>query len=388
MSEQSLAFSSSSQGVYAILAKGLSVSSCGQKVWACQIQQRVKSKYVSRLAMLDFESDSCFLYDYEHPRLVGSVLVSEAFDVAVSGGKDETLVLHGLRSGKTLKTVDMKHGYLRSLLDLGTAVAVGDEHTLRFLDLETQEMDHLELKAKGDYIKCMGLATGSHTLALLVGADKSNRVTKLPVPQTIAGLARDILDIRGRPPRTGTFQRKLVLLTTENRRLRQENQALKDQLKQKEQDKKEVTSKFENKILDLSSSLERLEVVHAQLQEDLQRARKQVAVLKSPRTRSDAVKRSLMVCQLLRPNRQVSTEDPGEDSDDPFALNKRELQGRLEILETKTRKQRDRIYDLEVENDSLRDKRNNHQRLLRNYDKLLQRLKAIKKSNREVHGLW
>ena len=92
---ENLLFFSSSQEVFLDFVSGLSVSSCGDKVWACQIQKKVDNKYISRLLMYDFQKKSHFLYEYEHQDFIVSVLVSETFGLVMSGGWDETLVLHG-----------------------------------------------------------------------------------------------------------------------------------------------------------------------------------------------------------------------------------------------------------------------------------------------------
>ena len=129
--------------------RGLSVSSCGDKVWGCQIQRKVNKKYISKLMMYDFKKKSHFLYDYEHQRLITLVLFSEAFKLAMSGGLDRILVLHDLESGKTIKRFKMKYGSVSCLLDLGSAEAVGDEHTVRFFALQTREMDPFEVISGG-----------------------------------------------------------------------------------------------------------------------------------------------------------------------------------------------------------------------------------------------
>ena len=222
----SLPVSESGQGVCILYAKALSVSSCGERVWACQIQEKVRDDYQSRLVRLDYETDSSLFYDYKHPDLIVSVLVSEALKIAMSGGFEKTLVLHALDTGKTLRRIDMKYGFVRCLFDLGSAVVVGDEHTLRFLDLETQKMSLTEVRTTGDWIKCVGLsisrADENQEMTLLVGGQNSNKVGKITVPQTITKLGKHILEIRDRPRKTQKFQRKMIDLASENERLKKE----------------------------------------------------------------------------------------------------------------------------------------------------------------------
>ena len=210
VNEATLPFCSSSQGFHIGFVKSLSVSSCGDKVWACQIQKKVNKKYLSRLMMYDFKKKSHFLYDYEHQRLIYSVLVSEEFKLAMSGGWDNTLVLNSLETGKTIKRFDMKYGNLRCLFDLGTAVAFGDLHTVRILDLDTKEMEQFEVKVRGEFITCMNLSTResdqNDKMALLVGGYNSNKLDKISIPKAIAENGRDILEIQNGTKKTENFK--------------------------------------------------------------------------------------------------------------------------------------------------------------------------------------
>ena len=223
--------------------------------------------------MYDFKKKSHFLYDYEHQDLIYSVLVSEEFKLAMSGGWDETLMLHGLESGKTIKRFDMKYGSLRCLFDLGTAVAVGDWNSVRLLDLQTRDMKKTEVEAGGYSIYCMNLGIrGSdqkNRLALLVGGQNSNKMDKISILKAIAGYGRNILEMRNRPKNTEKNQIKMTDLKNENKRLRKENQRLKDMLKKEENKKKYAISKFEKKILELSDEVKTQETINAQLQEEL-----------------------------------------------------------------------------------------------------------------------
>ena len=139
--------------------------------------------------MHDFKKKSDIFYDYEHDNLILSVLVSEAFNVAMSGEYDETLVLHDLASGKIINKIAMKYGDLKCLFDLGSAVAVRDFNTVRFLDLQTNQIqDRYEVKTKGDKIVCMGLSISqsqSNEMLLLVGGQNSNSIDKITALKTI-----------------------------------------------------------------------------------------------------------------------------------------------------------------------------------------------------------
>ena len=372
------------------------MSSSGDKVWCGQIQRVVNSRYISRLMTYDFEKKSHFLYQYEHQHFITSVLVSEAFDLAMSGGDDKALVLHDLKSGKMIKRFDMKYGDLQCLFDLGTAVAVGDRNIIRFLDPETREMKNSEVKAGGHLSFCMSLGTAgsgqNDNMALLVGGGGMSKMDKISIPKVIARLGKQILEMRNRPRNTQKNRRKMFRLENENKRLREENQRLRDQLKQEQRAKIDATSVYEKKILELSNGLKTQEAIKARLQEGLKQVKSQLATLESPKRRTNAVKRNLVLRQILRKRREPECKDPddasSEDSDNPFALNKQEMQERLEVLEKKFRKQRRKIFDLETENDSLQEKRNKHQRLLKNYEKLSQRLKTSKNTNKQVQAFW
>ena len=266
------------------LVRGLCVSSCGDKVWGCHIKKKVKNKYISRLMMYDFKKKSHFFYDYEHQNLIVSVLVSEVFKLAISGGRDKTLVLHDLESGKMVKRLDMKYGNLRCLFDLGTAVAVGDWDSVRLLDLQTKEMGQFEVKAGGKFIQCMNLSIrGSYqcdNMTLLVGAEDSNKIIKIIIPAAIAKLGKKILEMQNQSKNTEKFIKKMILLENENKRLLEKNQRLKDKLKQEENGKVDTISKFEKKIMDLSNEVETQETIKEQFQEVLQHVKNQLTSCK------------------------------------------------------------------------------------------------------------
>ena len=377
--------------------RGLSVSSCGDKVWACQIQKKVKNnKYISRLMMYDFKKKSYFLYDYEHQDLILSVLVSETFKLAMSGGSDKTLMLHGLESGKTIKRFDMKYGSITCLFDLGTAVAVADEHTVRLLDIETRKMGQFEVKAEGMYINCMNQSFGridqNDKMALLVGGALANKIDKINIPKAIKENERDILEIWDETKNMEKFSDKMINLQNENKQLREKNQKLKEKLKQEKKEKINDIVKYRKKFIELSNEVKKKEKKNTTLQEYLQQAKNEITTLKSLITRTCAVKRNLIIQQILQktrtPNPKDSNDALSRDSDDPFALNKQEMREKISTLQEKIRKQRHQIYDLENENDALQDKRDQNQRLLKNNEKLTERLETFKKTNKDVRAFW
>ncbi|MEL6803105.1 MAG: hypothetical protein AAFO91_04880 [Bacteroidota bacterium] len=222
LDQETLPFSSSCEGVWLNFVNGLSVSSCGDKVWACRIQKKVDNRYISRLMVQDFQKDSR-MYDYEHQNLILCVSVSEAFDVCLSGGYDQTLAVHDLESRKLLFTLDMNH-QVSCLLDLGSAVAVGDGHTVRFLDLDIKQIGREPgVKTLGDSIACMDLSLGKTTqngqMYVLVGGSNSSQIDKVAVPKEFARLGKQILKIRNRHKISEKFCKKIVDLQNQNRSL-------------------------------------------------------------------------------------------------------------------------------------------------------------------------
>ena len=392
----SLPFCSESQGVFMDFVSGLSVSSSGHKVWAGQIQKKIKNKYISSLLMYDFKKKSHFLYEYEHKDLILSVLVSETFKLAMSGGFDKTLVLHDLKSGKTVKRFDMKYGYLFCLFDLSTAVAVGDFNTVRILDLETREMLQSEVKAGGEYINCMNLSTrGSdqnNNMCLLVGGEMSNKIEKISIPETITRVGRDILEMRNQTKNAEKFTKKMIFLENENKRLREENQRFKDQLDKEENGKVFFIIQYQKKIMDLSNLVKSQNAINTRLKDDLNLIKNQLTTLKSPITGTNAVKRNLIIQQILQKTRELNPKHSqnfsSEESDDFFPMNNKQSSEKIFTLQKKIREQRDKIYDLENENDALHDKQDHNQRLLKINEKLSQRVKALKKTNKEVRVFW
>lgn len=178
-------------------AKGLSMSSTGDRVWAGYIQEVVNGRYKCRLVMLDFDAHSEFFYDYQHEHLVQSVLVCEGFNVAMSGGWDRALVLHNLSTGRTIKKLEMKSGPLKCLLGLGRTVAVADSGTVRFLDLASGEMDqNTEFRTATSGVNCMSLGSSFSRkvqLFLLVGGTKHSRIDRITIPKSIAEKVKTIL---------------------------------------------------------------------------------------------------------------------------------------------------------------------------------------------------
>ena len=146
------------------------------------------------------------------------------------------------------------------------------------------------------------------------------------------------------------------------------------------------------KIFGFSNDVNKQKTINLKLLEELKALQKDLLTLKSPNTRSNAIKRNLLIQRAFRKirdqNNTSTSETSSQDSDDPFTLNEQEMKDRLAALERKTRNQRDQIYDLEVQNDFLRDKRDQHQRLIKNFEKAKERLKKVNKSNDKVRSFW
>lgn len=263
LTEEALPFSSSDKGVYVCYIEGLSVSSDGDRVWACHIQQKVKTKYQSRLISLDFANKSEYLFDHQHQGLIQSVLVSEARNIALTGVQDQTLFLHDLGTRQTIRKFDMKHGSTRCLLDLGTAVALGDEDTLRFLDLEKNEIVCHKAKLDVKCIRSMGVCVNQNgpeaQLVLLAGGRNSNKMTRITIPPSIARAPDYMLQTRERLSSSDKFLGKILLLENQNQQLRKENESLKKQLILS-QNKDLILSEPQKKISELQSKLKQLEL--------------------------------------------------------------------------------------------------------------------------------
>ena len=233
---KNLPFLYSYQGVYMEFSRGLSLSSCGNKFWGCHIKKIVENNYISKLMMYDFKKKSRFFYDYEHQHLISSVFISEAYDLAMSGGLDETLVLHDLKSGKKVKKFDMKYGGLSCLFDLGTAVAVVDYDTLRFLNMETKKMKKVKVKTGVEWINCINLVIGgsdpNDEMVLLVGDYNFNKIDKIGIPQTILKLGKDFFEMEKKYKNRDKMEGKIIDLKNENKRLREENHFLTYEIKE------------------------------------------------------------------------------------------------------------------------------------------------------------
>ena len=240
VSFESLPFSSSNKGMFMLYVTGLSVSACGEKVWGCHIEKKVNDDYKCRVMMHDFDANSDFFFEYEGQNLILAVSVSETFNVAMSGGKDKTLVLHGLTSRQMIQKFDMKYGSLRCLFNLGTAVAVGDYNTVRFLDLETRQIGDSEIKTGARSIICMNRSIKeneqSDHMVLLIGGKNSNKIDKITIPQTIARQDKMTIYPKVTFEEIKMLRDQLETMKTKNATLEKENKKLKSQLKQKQKE--------------------------------------------------------------------------------------------------------------------------------------------------------
>ena len=128
------------------------------------------------------------------------------------------------------------------------------------------------------------------------------------------------------------------------------------------------------------------------LSKTLSQTLKKLTTLQSRESTRNAIKRNLLLHKLTVKYRESrddeSSETRSSHSGGIPSPEAQEISERLATLERKFRKQRDQIYDLEKENDSLRDKRGHHQRLIKSFDKLKDRLKKIKKENAMIQSYW
>ena len=233
--------------------------------------------------MHDFQANSDFFFEYQHVHLIVAVSVSETFDVAMSGGWDRTLVLHGLTSRQMIQKFDMKYGNVRCLFNLGTAVGVGDKHTVRFLDLETRQIGDSEVKTGGKWINCMNQAIkdneGSDEIVLLVGGENSNKIDKITIPREIARPSQTSMLRKLTPEEENKMLRKqLETMKTKNSTLKIENEKLKSQLEEKQQENTSTIADFEQKILEVSTTLGIQENLNSKLQQDLHQLKDQLTL--------------------------------------------------------------------------------------------------------------
>ena len=376
------------------LVRGLSVSSCGDKVWAGHIIKKVNKKYISRLMMYDFKKKSHFLYDHEHTNLIVSVVISEEFKSAMSGGWDKTLVLHGLETGKTIKRFVMKYGYIQCLFDLGTAVAVGDKHTVRFLELETRKMSQFKVKINEKSILCMNLSIGerdhNNNVDLLIGRQNSNKMEKICISKAIARNARDILEMQNETKNFENFKGNFFFLEKENKKLREENQKLKQKFKQIKKEKTDAITKYVKKINILSNQVKNQNAINTRLQEDINLFKNQLTTLKSKIIQGNPAKRNLLIYQALKKYRKIKTKNDysSTNSDDSSIEDNPHLPTKVEELKEKVRNQLDQIHALRLETNRLENKEQDHQTLREEFDNFVQYYKQMTKKNSKLKEVW
>jgi hypothetical protein len=188
---QDLQVKSTNKGVRIDLLRLLAVSDDGSKAWGVHITEHELRK--CRLLRQDFERGKSLLYNYEHQTLALALMVVESFDLVITGGYDEKIVLHCLQSGKTLKVLDLGIGVIHCLYGRGSVVAVGGEKQVVFLDLVSQKrMDILPVEVECD-ITCMQLnikkssqENDSSQFILFVGGWCSTKLTEITLPEEIA----------------------------------------------------------------------------------------------------------------------------------------------------------------------------------------------------------
>lgn len=138
--------------------------------------------------MHDFQRGSVFFYNFEHQDLICSVLINEDYNLVMTGGYDKALVLHDLKTGKTLKRFNMKYWIISCLYTLGSAVAVGNKNFMKLLELETKEMiPNTQVKIEGVIINCINstIKDNENNSVLLVGVDNCNKIHKITIPSII-----------------------------------------------------------------------------------------------------------------------------------------------------------------------------------------------------------
>jgi WD40 repeat protein len=174
------------KGVYTDSISQLSVSRCGERVWASYTPQPFKWK----LLMQCFRTKKSLLYNFEHRDTVSAVIVSEDLGLAMTGGDDDIAVLYCLESGKTIKVFGTE---VSCLLRVGSIVAVTDhDKEVRFFDLIKRKMLGVVPVEIGFDVLCMQLCirksfknNQDSQLLLFLGGLESTEITEIILPEEI-----------------------------------------------------------------------------------------------------------------------------------------------------------------------------------------------------------
>jgi hypothetical protein len=166
------------KGFFVASNQSVAVSKNGDFIWGNHLTEFPKGKLLRQC----FSTGESFLYDYEHEKLIVSVMVVEDLHTVISGGWDNKAVLHDLDSGKIKKIIDLQDWSLYCLYRFGNVVAVGFGTMVWFLDMfkrKFMKLSHVKLKQKSICMLTRKGKSKGNNVELLVGnwSSKLKQVT-------------------------------------------------------------------------------------------------------------------------------------------------------------------------------------------------------------------
>ena len=163
--------------------RSIAVSSCGHKVWSFHLTPKDKKK--TAVILYNFEKNSTNVYECKHQKHGICILVAEDLDLLISGGDNKKLIIHNLKTRKTIKIIDLKNN-ISFFKRLGRLVAIGISNKIVFLDLVSYEI----LKQQKEQFACTKIMcietapvkeenSDKKKLAIFVAGRKSNEIKKI-----------------------------------------------------------------------------------------------------------------------------------------------------------------------------------------------------------------
>lgn len=120
-----------------------SISKKGDCIWT---GYTVKNDFF-KIVCIKLNTGKLFFYDYEHKYTVYIIEAVEEFNLLISGGIDQKLILHDLESGRTLKVFDLKISLFNSKR-VKNMMVISTKRHIYFFDLRKK----LFLRKEEDYI--------------------------------------------------------------------------------------------------------------------------------------------------------------------------------------------------------------------------------------------
>ena len=178
----------------------------------------------------------------------------------------------------------------------------------------------------------------------------------------------------------------MILLEYKNKQLREENQRLKDKLKQEEKGITDPISIYVKKIFILSNEVKSQKANNSELKQKLNQLKNEVITLKFKKIQSERAKRHLLLYQSLSKNREVKakSDTSSTDLEESLSKNNPHLPARVEKLKQKVRNQLDQIHALRLETNRLENREKDHQTLREEFDRLDRYVRRMTKNNGKV----